>query len=132
MDCGIKSVELIRYAKEKGIDFIVCDHHMPDAELPPAVAILNPKQHDCPYPYKELCGCGVGFKLITALCKHMQMPDEYYLRYLDLVVTAIAADIVPITGENRILAYFGLKRVNEHPSPGIKALCSFPNWNISS
>lgn len=122
LDCGIKSVELIRYAKEKGIDFIVCDHHMPDAELPPAVAILNPKQHDCPYPYKELCGCGVGFKLITALCKHMQMPDEYYLRYLDLVVTAIAADIVPITGENRILAYFGLKRVNEHPSPGIKAL----------
>ena len=122
LDCGIKSVELIRYAKEKGIDFIVCDHHMPDAELPPAVAILNPKQHDCPYPYKELCGCGVGFKLITALCKHMQMPDEYYLRYLDLVVTAIAADIVPITGENRILAYFGLQRVNEHPSPGIKAL----------
>jgi single-stranded-DNA-specific exonuclease len=122
LDCGIKSVELIRYAKEKGIDFIVCDHPMPDAELPPAVAILNPKQHDCPYPYKELCGCGVGFKLITALCKHMQMPDEYYLRYLDLVVTAIAADIVPITGENRILAYFGLKRVNEHPSPGIKAL----------
>lgn len=122
LDCGIKSVELIRYAKEKGIDFIVCDHHMPDAELPPAVAILNPKQHDCPYPYKELCGCGVGFKLVTALCKHMQMPDEYYLRYLDLVVTAIAADIVPITGENRILAYFGLKRVNEHPSPGIKAL----------
>ncbi|WP_290791065.1 single-stranded-DNA-specific exonuclease RecJ [Flavihumibacter sp. UBA7668] len=122
LDCGIKSVELISYAKELGIDFIVCDHHMPDAQLPPATAILNPKQTDCPYPYKELCGCGVGFKLITALCMHMQMPDEYYLRYLDLVVTAIAADIVPITGENRVLAYFGLKRVNEHPSPGIKAL----------
>lgn len=122
LDCGIKSVELIRYARELGIDFIVCDHHMPDAELPPAVAILNPKQIDCPYPYKELCGCGVGFKLITALCQHMQMPDEYYLRYLDLVVTAIAADIVPITGENRVLAYYGLKRVNEQPSPGIKAL----------
>jgi single-stranded-DNA-specific exonuclease len=122
LDCGIKSIELIRYSKENGIDFIVCDHHMPDAELPPAVAILNPKQTDCPYPYKELCGCGVGFKLITALCKHMQMPDEYFLRYLDLVVTAIAADIVPITGENRVMAYFGLKRVNEHPSPGIKAL----------
>jgi single-stranded-DNA-specific exonuclease len=122
LDCGIKSVDLISYAKELGIDFIVCDHHMPDAQLPPATAILNPKQSDCPYPYKELCGCGVGFKLITALCIHMQMPDEYYLRYLDLVVTAIAADIVPITGENRVLAYFGLKRVNEHPSPGIKAL----------
>lgn len=122
LDCGIKSVDLISYAKDLGIDFIVCDHHMPDAILPPATAILNPKQVDCPYPYKELCGCGVGFKLITALCQHMQMPDEYYLRYLDLVVTAIAADIVPITGENRVLAYFGLKRVNEHPSPGIKAL----------
>ncbi|KYP14694.1 single-stranded-DNA-specific exonuclease RecJ [Flavihumibacter sp. CACIAM 22H1] len=122
VDCGIKSVDLIGYAKELGIDFIVCDHHMPDAQLPPATAILNPKQSDCPYPYKELCGCGVGFKLITALCQHMQMPDEYYLRYLDLVVTAIAADIVPITGENRVLAFFGLKRVNEHPSPGIKAL----------
>lgn len=122
LDCGIKSVDLISYAKELGIDFIVCDHHMPDAVLPPATAILNPKQVDCPYPYKELCGCGVGFKLITALCLHMQMPEEYYLRYLDLVVTAIAADIVPITGENRVLAYYGLKRVNEHPSPGIKAL----------
>ncbi|MBC6492647.1 single-stranded-DNA-specific exonuclease RecJ [Flavihumibacter stibioxidans] len=122
LDCGIKSTELISYAKELGIEFIICDHHMPDAVLPPAVAILNPKQTDCPYPYKDLCGCGVGFKLITALCQKIGLPDEYYLRYLDLVATAIAADIVPITGENRILAYFGLKRVNEHPSPGIKAL----------
>lgn len=122
LDCGIKSNELIGYAKGLGIDFIICDHHMPDAVLPPAVAILNPKQADCPYPYKDLCGCGVGFKLITALCRKIGLPDEYYLCYLDLAVTAIAADIVPITGENRVMAHFGLKRVNEHPSPGIKAL----------
>ncbi len=122
LDCGIKSVELITHAKEAGIDFIVCDHHLPDLQLPPAVAILNPKQEDCPYPFKELCGCGVGYKLITALCEEWGLPEESHLYYLDLVVTAIAADIVPITGENRILAYFGLKRVNEEPSPGIQAL----------
>lgn len=122
LDCGIKSVELITQAKEAGIDFIVCDHHLPDLILPPAVAILNPKQVDCPYPFKELCGCGVGYKLITALCEEWGLPDESHLYYLDLVVTAIAADIVPITGENRVLAYFGLKRVNEQPSPGIEAL----------
>jgi single-stranded-DNA-specific exonuclease len=122
LDCGIKSVELITQAKEAGIDFIVCDHHMPDEILPPAVAILNPKQWDCPYPFKELCGCGVGYKLITALCEEWGLPEESHLYYLDLVVTAIAADIVPITGENRVLAYFGLKRVNEQPSPGIQAL----------
>jgi single-stranded-DNA-specific exonuclease len=122
LDCGIKSVELITQAKEAGIDFIVCDHHLPDVILPPAVAILNPKQVDCPYPFKELCGCGVGYKLITALCEEWGLPDESHLYYLDLVVTAIAADIVPITGENRVLAYFGLKRVNEQPSPGIEAL----------
>jgi single-stranded-DNA-specific exonuclease len=121
LDCGIKSVELITQAKEAGIDFIVCDH-LPDVILPPAVAILNPKQVDCPYPFKELCGCGVGYKLITALCEEWGLPDESHLYYLDLVVTAIAADIVPITGENRVLAYFGLKRVNEQPSPGIEAL----------
>lgn len=122
LDCGIKSVELITQAKEAGIDFIVCDHHLPDQLLPPAVAILNPKQEDCPYPFKELCGCGVGYKLITALCEEWGLPEESHLYYLDLVVTAIAADIVPITGENRVLAYFGLKRVNEEPSPGIQAL----------
>lgn len=122
LDCGIKSTDLIRYALDQGIEFIICDHHMPDPVLPPAIAILNPKQSDCPYPYKELCGAGVGFKLISALCQQLGMSDEYYLRYLDLVVTAIAADIVPITGENRVLAHFGLKRVNENPSPGIKAL----------
>ncbi len=122
LDCGIKSADLVQYALDQGIEFIICDHHLPDAILPPAVAILNPKQPDCPYPYKELCGCGVGFKLITALCRHLSLPDEYFLCYLDLVATAIAADIVPITGENRVLAWFGLKRVSENPSPGIRAL----------
>ncbi|ULQ56658.1 single-stranded-DNA-specific exonuclease RecJ [Flavihumibacter rivuli] len=122
LDCGIKSVELIRYAASLGIEFIVCDHHLPDEELPPAVAILNPKQPECPYPYKELCGAGVGFKLINALSERLALDKENYLCFLDLVATAIAADIVPITGENRLLAYFGIKKVNENPSPGIKAL----------
>lgn len=122
LDCGIKSVDLISYAKTLGIDFIVCDHHLPDKELPPAVAILNAKQTDCTYPYKELCGCGVGFKLMMALAEKMGLPDESYLTYLDLVATAIAADIVPITGENRALAYFGLQKVNSNPCAGIKAL----------
>jgi len=122
LDCGIKSVELITYAAGLGIDFIVCDHHLPDEELPPAVAILNPKQAGCPYPYKELCGCGVGFKLISALAGRLGFPDEEALQYLDLVATAIAADIVPVDGENRILAYFGLKKVNEDPNNGIRAI----------
>ena len=122
LDCGIKSVELIAYAKEVGIDFIVCDHHLPDSILPPAIAILNPKQKDCSYPYKELCGCGVGFKLISALGEKLNVPDEKIYCYLDLVATAIAADIVPLTGENRILAFHGLKQVNRSPSNGIKAL----------
>jgi single-stranded-DNA-specific exonuclease len=122
LDCGIKSVELITYAKHLGIDFIVCDHHLPDQQLPPAVAILNPKQKDCGYPYKELCGCGVGFKLITALAERLELPEKAYLDFLDLVATAIAADIVPMTGENRVMAFYGLKKVNEDPCPGIKAL----------
>jgi single-stranded-DNA-specific exonuclease len=122
LDCGIKSIDLIAYAKTLGIDFIVCDHHLPDTELPKAVAILNAKQKDCNYPYKELCGCGVGFKLITALASHFGMEEEHYYCYLDLVATAIAADIVPVTGENRIMAYHGLERINTNPSPGIKAL----------
>ena len=122
LDCGIKSVELITYAKGIGIEFIVCDHHLPDDEIPPAVAILNPKQKDCNYPYKELCGCGVGFKLITALATELNIDEEHYLCYLDLVATAIAADIVPMTGENRILAYYGLEKINSIPNPGIKAL----------
>jgi single-stranded-DNA-specific exonuclease len=122
LDCGIKSADLIAYAGSLGIDFIVCDHHLPDPDLPPAVAILNPKQPGCPYPYKELCGCGVGFKLITALSEKLGFPAEESFIWLDLVATAIAADIVPITGENRILAYYGLKKVNENPNNGIRAL----------
>jgi single-stranded-DNA-specific exonuclease len=122
LDCGIKSVELIAYAKTLGIDFIVCDHHLPGNEIPDAVAILNPKQADCNYPYKELCGCGVGFKLMSALAEHFSLDEELYYRYLDLVAIAIAADIVPMTGENRILAWYGLKKINEDPAPGIKAL----------
>jgi single-stranded-DNA-specific exonuclease len=122
LDCGIKSVELIAYAKDLGIDFIVCDHHLPDPQLPDAVAILNPKQPGCSYPYKELCGCGVGFKLMMALSERSGLPESSYLEYLDLVATAIAADIVPMTGENRVMAYYGLKKVNENPCAGIKAL----------
>lgn len=122
LDCGIKSVDLIAYAKSLGIDFIVCDHHLPDAVLPDAVAILNPKQPECNYPFKELCGCGVGFKFMQAIAQKREMPAESYLQYLDLVATAIAADIVPINDENRILAYYGLERINENPSVGIKAL----------
>ncbi len=122
LDCGIKSAELIACARSMNIDFIVCDHHLPDAELPPAVAILNPKQKDCNYPFKELCGCGIGFKLITALAEKMDLPNKNIFEYIDLVATAIAADIVPITGENRILAFHGLKKANENPNNGIKAL----------
>jgi single-stranded-DNA-specific exonuclease len=122
VDCGIKSTDLIAYAKELGIDFIICDHHLPDTILPPAVAILNAKQVDCTYPYKELCGCGVVFKLITAIAQRHNLPDSSYLGYLDLVATAIAADIVPITDENRTLAFFGLQQVNQSPCPGLLAL----------
>jgi single-stranded-DNA-specific exonuclease len=122
LDCGIKSVDLIAYAKSLGIDFIVCDHHLPDEQIPIASAILNPKQKDCNYPFKELCGCGVGFKLMQALADKLNLSSNTYLLYLDLVATAIAADIVPIIGENRTLAYFGLKKVNENPCVGIKAL----------
>jgi single-stranded-DNA-specific exonuclease len=122
LDCGIKSVDLVAYAKTIGIDFIICDHHLPDDTVPDAIAILNPKQKDCNYPYKELCGCGVGFKLITALAQHFSIDEEHYYCYLDLVATAIAADIVPMTGENRIMAYYGLEKINSNPNPGIKAL----------
>lgn len=122
LDCGIKSVELIAYAATLGIDFVVCDHHLPGNTLPEAAAILNPKQADCTYPYKELCGCGVGFKLMCALAEQLNLPPESTYRYLDLVATAIAADIVPMTGENRVLAYYGVEKINNDPCPGIKAL----------
>lgn len=122
LDCGIKSIELIAYAKDLGIDFIVCDHHLPDPQLPPAVAILNPKQSDCAYPFKDLCGCGVGYKLITALSAKLGLPEDYPHRFLDLVATAIAADIVQMKDENRVMVYYGLKKVNTDPNPGIRAL----------
>ena len=122
LDCGIKAIGQIKYAKEKGIDVIVCDHHRPGEILPDAVAILDPKQKDCEYPYKELCGCGVGFKLIQALSSKQGKTIDDLILYLDLVATAIAADIVPITGENRALAYYGLMVINENPRTGIKAL----------
>lgn len=122
LDCGIKSVEHVTYANTLNIDFIICDHHLPDEKIPDAIAILNPKQKDCGYPFKELCGCGVGFKLISALCEKLNLPDDIPHEYLDLVATSIAADIVPIIGENRVLTFHGLKKANENPNLGIKAL----------
>ncbi|HEY1872348.1 MAG TPA: single-stranded-DNA-specific exonuclease RecJ, partial [Chitinophagaceae bacterium] len=122
LDCGIKSTGLVAYAKKLGIDFIICDHHLPDDEIPDAVAVLDPKQNDCAYPYKELCGCGVGFKLMQALSEELNLPAETYLKYIDLVAVAIAADIVPIDGENRILAFYGIKKANENPAVSLKAL----------
>lgn len=122
LDCGIKSVDHIAYANAKNIDFIICDHHRPGDELPNAFAVLDPKRDDCSYPYDELCGCGVGFKLIQALAQNRSQTIEDLIPYLDLVATAIAADIVPITGENRVLAKFGLEVINSNPRPGIKAL----------
>jgi len=122
LDCGVKAVDKVAYAKQKNIDFIICDHHRPGAVIPNAVAVLDPKQADCNYPYKELCGCGVGFKLIQALAKKDGETIDDLLPYLDLVATAIGADIVPITGENRVLAYHGLKVVNQKSRAGFKAI----------
>jgi single-stranded-DNA-specific exonuclease len=122
LDCGIKSIDHVAYAKERNIDFIICDHHRPGEFLPVAVAVLDPKRDDCSYPYDELCGCGIGFKLIQALGENRNQTIEDLTSYLDLVATAIAADIVPMTGENRVLAYFGLQVINADPRPGIKAL----------
>jgi single-stranded-DNA-specific exonuclease len=122
LDCGIKSIELIHKAKQHQIEFIICDHHIPGEILPDAVAILNPKQLDCNYPYKELCGCGIGFKLITALSQQLGLPASAYLEFLDLTATAIAADIVPMTGENRTIAWFGLKKANENPCKALTTL----------
>ena len=122
LDCGIKAIDKVAYARKKGIDFVICDHHRPGNEIPEAVAVLDPKRSDCNYPYDELCGCGVGFKLIQAITIKNNEPEETLLPYLDLVATAIGADIVPITGENRILAYHGLHVINVAPRKGIQSL----------
>lgn len=122
LDCGIKAIDKVAYASNKNIDFIICDHHRPGNEIPNAVAVLDPKREDCEYPYKELCGCGVGFKLLQAWSIKNDLPIDMLLPYLDLVATAIGADIVPITGENRILAYHGLRVINVAPRPGFRAI----------
>ena len=122
LDCGIKSVEKIRYADSKGVDFIVCDHHYPGTELPMAFAILNPKRADCDYPYKELSGCGVGFKMLQAYAQANNIPIEDVNEYIDLVAVSIASDIVPINGENRVLAALGIQKLNENPCLGLKSI----------
>lgn len=122
LDCGIKAVDKINYANELNIDFIICDHHTPDAELPKAIAVLDPKRADCPYPFKHLSGCGVGFKLLQAFVQRNQIPFSELIPLLDLVALSIASDIVPITGENRILAFYGLKQINTNPSIGVKSI----------
>ena len=122
LDCGVKAIDKVKYANKKGIDFIICDHHRPGDQLPDAVAVLDPKRDDCDYPFKELCGCGVGFKLVTALASNQGRNVEELVEYLDLVATAIGADIVPIVDENRALAYIGLHVINTNPRPGIKAI----------
>ncbi|MHC5352665.1 single-stranded-DNA-specific exonuclease RecJ [Myroides sp. LJL115] len=125
LDCGIKSNDKVEYAKNIGIDFIICDHHLPGDQIPNASAVLDPKQKDCFYPYKDLCGCGIGFKLIQALEQRNNNGPEVLQGYLDLVAMAIVADVVPLTGENRVLAFFGLQVINTNPRPGIRALLSF-------
>ena len=122
LDCGIKAVDKVAYAKKKGIDFIICDHHLPGEELPQATALLDPKRSDCDYPFDELCGCGIGFKLIQALSDSWDETEEKLFPYLDLVATAIAADIVPMEGENRTLCFFGLAQLHQNPRPGIQSL----------
>lgn len=122
LDCGVKAIDKVAYAKEKSVDFIICDHHRPGKNLPDAIAVLDPKREDCTYPYDELCGCGVGFKLIQALGVNRGETIDDLIQYMDLVATAIGADIVPITGENRILAYYGLQVINQQPRIGFKAI----------
>lgn len=121
LDVGIKSIDKVKFASECGIDFIICDHHLPDEKVPTAVAVLDPKQPDCPYPFKELSGCGLGFKLIQAFAKKYRKEEEVF-RYLDLVAVSTCSDIVPLVGENRVLVYFGLQKLNQDPIPGLKAL----------
>lgn len=127
LDCGIKAVDKVTYAAERGIDFIICDHHLPGETLPSAIAILDPKRPDCPYPCKELSGCGIGFKLMQALTQHNAIPLEDLEAVLDLVAISTACDIVPVIGENRILAHFGLKQLNQSPRPGVRAMMGMAN-----
>ncbi|WKZ65402.1 MAG: single-stranded-DNA-specific exonuclease RecJ [Flavobacteriales bacterium] len=127
LDCGIKSVDKVAYARERGIDFIICDHHLPGEALPDAVAVLDPKRPDCPYPFKELSGCGIGFKLMQAFARHNGIPFEDLEPSLDLVAISTACDIVPVTGENRILCHFGLKHLNDSPRPGVRAMMGMAN-----
>lgn len=122
LDCGIKAIDKVRYAADKKIDFIICDHHRPGNEIPKAIAVLDPKRPDCNYPYDELSGCGIGFKLVQALCKKWNLPDETWHNLLDLLAISIGSDIVPITGENRILAFYGLKKINSQPRIGLALL----------
>ncbi|MDY3978556.1 MAG: single-stranded-DNA-specific exonuclease RecJ [Tidjanibacter sp.] len=122
LDCGIKAVEKVAYAASKGIDFIICDHHLPDEEIPHAVAVLDPKREDCHYPFDELSGCGVGFKLVQGYAQFKKIPFSEVEKLLDLVVVSTAADIVPLTGENRILSYYGLRRLNENPRRGLLSI----------
>ena len=129
LDCGIKAIDEIAYAKEQGIDFIICDHHVPDEKLPDAVAILNPKREDDPYPFKDLCGCGVGFKFMQAFAKNNGIPFSRLIPLLDLCAVSIAADIVPVVDENRILAFHGLKQLNQNPSVGLKAIIDTSGLN---
>ena len=134
LDCGIKAIEEIAYAKQRGIDFIICDHHEPDDELPPAVAILNPKRRDSTYPFKQLCGCGVGFKLMQAFAKNNGIPFSRLIPLLDFCAVSIAADLVPVEGANRILAFHGLKQLNQSPSIGLKAIieiCGLTNRELT-
>ena len=133
IDCGIKAFEEVEYAKSNNIDFIICDHHLPESQIPNAIAVLNPKRDDCKYPFKELCGCGIGFKLIQALCLEWGMNTQQLINYLDLVSLATVADQVPLCEENRIITYLGLKQINKNPRPGIKALLSnFKGDDIST
>ncbi|MEI6142922.1 MAG: DHH family phosphoesterase, partial [Mariniphaga sp.] len=125
LDCGIKAMDKIAYAKQLGVDFIICDHHNPDETIPDAVAVLDPKQPGCNYPFKELSGCGVGFKLIQAFCLDQGIPEEVVFELLDLVVVSIASDIVPLVGENRVLAYYGLQKLNSNPSTGLKTIIKY-------
>ena len=134
LDCGIKAVEEINYAKKQGIDFIICDHHVPDNNMPPAVAILNPKRADDSFPFKELCGCGVGFKFMQAFAKNNNIPFSRLIPLLDFCAVSIAADLVPVVGENRILAFHGLKQLNQNPSVGLQAIidiCGLTGREIS-